>query len=85
VIGGAFDCCLRTGIKFYSVINGIEEKRERYPDIIHSSHSNLGIPLHSGSSIEIAETTKIVENFHRYYLQIANQYLWICYIVKQIT
>ena len=41
-----------------------------YPVIIHNSGSNLGIPLHSVSKIEIAETTKVVENCHRY-LQIA--------------
>jgi UDP-N-acetyl-D-mannosaminuronic acid dehydrogenase len=70
VIGGVYDCCLRAGMQFYSAINGIEEKRERYPDTIHNSGSNLGIPLHSVSNIEIAETTKVVENCHRY-LQIA--------------
>jgi UDP-N-acetyl-D-mannosaminuronic acid dehydrogenase len=70
VIGGVYDCCLRTGMQFYSDIKSIEEKRERYPDIIHSSGNNLGIPLHSVSNIEIAETTKVVENCHRY-LQIA--------------
>jgi UDP-N-acetyl-D-mannosaminuronic acid dehydrogenase len=70
VIGGVYDCCLTAGMQFYSAINGIEEKRERYPDIIHNSGSNLGIPLHSVSNIEIAETTKVVENCHRY-LQIA--------------
>jgi UDP-N-acetyl-D-mannosaminuronic acid dehydrogenase len=70
VIGGVYDCCLRAGMQFYSAINGIEEERERYPDIIHNSGSNLGIPLHSVSNIEIAETTKVVENCHRY-LQIA--------------
>ena len=70
MIGGAFDCCLRTGMQFYSDINSIEEKRDRFPDIIQSSNSNLGITLHSVSNIEIAETTKIVENCHRY-LQIA--------------
>jgi UDP-N-acetyl-D-mannosaminuronate dehydrogenase len=41
VIGGVFDCCLRAGMQFYSEINCIEEKRERHPNIIHSSHSNL--------------------------------------------
>jgi UDP-N-acetyl-D-mannosaminuronic acid dehydrogenase len=70
VIGGVYDCCLRAGMQFYKCINGIEEKRESHPDIIYSSHSNLGIPLHSVSNIEIAETTKIVENCHRY-LQVA--------------
>jgi UDP-N-acetyl-D-mannosaminuronic acid dehydrogenase len=70
VMGGVYDCCLRAGMEFYSAINGIKEKRERYPDIIPNSGSNLGIPLHSVSKIEIAETTKVVENCHRY-LQIA--------------
>ena len=68
VIGGVYDCCLRAGMQFYNGINSIEEKS--YPDIIHSSHSNLGIPLHLVSNIDIAETTKIVENCHRH-LQIA--------------
>ena len=57
-------------MQFYNGISSIEEERERHPDIIHSSGSNLGIPLHSVSDIEIAETTKVVENCHRY-LQIA--------------
>ena len=57
-------------MQFYNGINSIEEKRGSYPDTIHSSDNNLGIPLHSVPNIEIAETTKIVENCHRY-LQIA--------------
>ncbi len=70
VIGGVYDCCLRAGMQFYNGINSIEEKRESYPDIINSFDSNLEIPLHSVSNIEIAETTKVVENCHRY-LQVA--------------
>jgi UDP-N-acetyl-D-mannosaminuronic acid dehydrogenase len=70
VIGGVYDCCFRAGMQFYNGINSIEEERKRYPDILHSSGSNLGIPMHSVSNIEIAETTKVVENCHRY-LQIA--------------
>jgi len=70
VIGGVYDCCLRAGMQFYSDINCIEEKGDRHSDIIHTSHSNLGITLHSVSNIEIAETTKVVENCHRY-LQVA--------------
>ena len=31
-------------------ISSIEEERERYPDIIPSSGSNLGIPMHSVST-----------------------------------
>jgi UDP-N-acetyl-D-mannosaminuronic acid dehydrogenase len=64
VIGGVYDCCLRAGMQFYSATNGIEA------DIDHSSDSNLEIPLHSVSNVEIAESTKVVENCHRY-LQIA--------------
>ena len=37
VIGGVYDCCLGPGMQFYSAINGIEGKRERYHDIIHNS------------------------------------------------
>jgi UDP-N-acetyl-D-mannosaminuronic acid dehydrogenase len=70
VIGGVYDCCLSAGMQFYSSSYSIEEKRQRHPDIIHSFDSNLGIPLHSVSNIEIAETTKVVENCHRY-LQVA--------------
>jgi UDP-N-acetyl-D-mannosaminuronic acid dehydrogenase len=70
VIGGAYDCCLRAGMEFYNGINSIEEEGERYPDTIHSADRNLGIPLHSVSNVETAETTKVVENCHRY-LQIA--------------
>src|SRR5262249_5867979 len=70
VIGGVYDCCLRAGMQIYNGINSIKEKREICPDIIHSPDSNLGIPLHSVSNIEIAETTKVVENCHRY-LQVA--------------
>jgi UDP-N-acetyl-D-mannosaminuronate dehydrogenase len=57
-------------MQFYNGISSIEEERERYPDIIPSSGSNLGIPMHSVSNVEIAETTKVVENCYRY-LQIA--------------
>ena len=72
IIGGAHDCCFRAGMQFYNGIGSIEEERERERDpyIIHSPSDNLGIPLHSVSNIEIAETTKVVENCNRY-LQIA--------------
>ena len=65
VIGGVFDCCLRAGMQFYNGINSIEEGRERHPDTVHIG-SNLAIPVLSVSNIEIAETTKVVENCHRY-------------------
>ena len=70
-------------MQFYSDINRIEEKRDRLPDIIHSSESNLGITLHSVSSVEVAETTKVVENCHRY-CKLPSLKSSI-YIVKQIT
>ena len=58
VIGGVCDCCLEVGMQFYT------------EDIKISERKSLGIPMHPVSQIEIAETTKIVENAHRY-LQIA--------------
>ena len=58
VIGGVCDCCLEVGMQFYT------------EDIKTNNKKSLGIPMHSVSQIEIAETTKIVENAHRY-LQIA--------------
>ncbi|MFY9795622.1 MAG: hypothetical protein WAK17_11435 [Candidatus Nitrosopolaris sp.] len=70
VIGGVYNCCIRAGMQFYTDTKGNEDKRERYPGIIHNFDSNLGIPLYSVSNIEIAETTKVVENCHRY-LQVA--------------
>jgi UDP-N-acetyl-D-mannosaminuronic acid dehydrogenase len=60
VIGGVCDCCLRVGMQFYSA-----------PVVTQtSSGKSLGIPMHPMSNIEIAETTKVAENAHRY-LQIA--------------
>ncbi len=61
VIGGVCNCCLKAGMQFYG---GAE--------VVSASISNrgLGIPMHPVSEVEIAETTKIVENAHRY-LQIA--------------
>jgi len=61
VVGGVGDCCLKVGMRFY----GLGE--ETSTPILNRS---LGIPLHPVSNIEIAETTKVVENAHRY-LQIA--------------
>jgi nucleotide sugar dehydrogenase len=64
VVGGVRDCCLQVGMRFYN-----------YDACGHSSTSydtrrSLGIPMHPVSAVEIAETTKVVENAHRY-LQIA--------------
>jgi UDP-N-acetyl-D-mannosaminuronic acid dehydrogenase len=62
VIGGVCDCCLKVGMQFYGA--AAEETSTPIP------YEGLGIPMHPVSSVEIAETTKIVENAHRY-LQIA--------------
>ena len=37
-----------------------------FTDNIHSSNSKFGITLHSVSNIDIAESTKVVENCHRF-------------------
>jgi UDP-N-acetyl-D-mannosaminuronic acid dehydrogenase len=85
VIGGVYDCCLKSGMQFYSgmrVVSNVNESTMR--SVHHNSdgsrggsgsrneneNANLGVPLHPVSSIEIAEITKIAENAHRY-LQIA--------------
>jgi len=60
VIGGVRDCCLKVGMQFYGA-----------PLMTQSpSGKGLGIPMHPVSNIEVAETTKVAENAHRY-LQIA--------------
>jgi UDP-N-acetyl-D-mannosaminuronic acid dehydrogenase len=71
VIGGVCDCCLKAAMRFYNGYTSIEDEvgRETSPTIT-SFHGSLGIPMYSVSNIEIAETTKVVENAHRY-LQIA--------------
>jgi UDP-N-acetyl-D-mannosaminuronic acid dehydrogenase len=71
VIGGVCDCCLRAGMRFYNDYTCIEDEAggDTSPTI-PSFHRSLGIPMYSVSNIEIAETTKVVENAHRY-LQIA--------------
>ena len=58
-------------MSFYNGYTSIEDGvgGETYPTI-PSFHRSLGIPMYSVSNIEIAETTKVVENAHRY-LQIA--------------
>jgi len=60
VIGGVCDCCLKIGMQFYGAPLMTQT----------SSGKGLGIPIHPVSNIEIAETTKVAENAHRY-LQIA--------------
>jgi UDP-N-acetyl-D-mannosaminuronic acid dehydrogenase len=61
VIGGVCNCCLKAGMQFYG---GAEVASAPI------SNRGLGIPMHPVSNVEIAETTKVVENAHRY-LQIA--------------
>jgi UDP-N-acetyl-D-mannosaminuronic acid dehydrogenase len=72
VIGGVSDCCLRAGMWFY---NGSKDNyavswKHDIDSNIFTPHRSLGIPMHTVSNVEIAETTKVVENAHRY-LQIA--------------
>ncbi len=72
VIGGVYDCCLKTAIRFYG---GKRSSLKENPNNGSKSRSSLlkrrlGIPVHPVSEIEIAELSKIVENTYRY-LQIA--------------
>jgi UDP-N-acetyl-D-mannosaminuronic acid dehydrogenase len=68
VIGGVCDCCLEAGMQFYGGVESVSVNTQSYS--LPSSLNSLGIPMHPVSEVEIAETTKIVENAHRY-LQIA--------------
>ena len=75
VIGGVSDCCLKAGMLFYNGSKdgyAIDEHQEEiYSTATQTSyHHGLDIPMHTVSNAEIAETTKVVENAHRY-LQIA--------------
>ena len=65
VIGGVCECCLKTGMQFYGVVDNVSVDGQSYSS--SSSLKSLGIPV---TNIEIAEITKIAENAHRY-LQIA--------------
>jgi UDP-N-acetyl-D-mannosaminuronate dehydrogenase len=58
LMGGIYDCCLSSGLEFYSGQD------------IHGNHNHLGIPMHTVSSVEVSELSRIVENSYRY-LQIA--------------
>src|SRR5919108_1726052 len=70
VIGGMCECCLKAGTTFYSgYANASGRQSESYPSS-HNFRPSLGIPMHPLSNIEVAETTKVVENAHRF-LQIA--------------
>lgn len=82
VVGGVCDCCLKAALEFYSDRNTDADTTKTSTAITNASTSELSndgnnnnnksldIPMHPVSKIEIAETTKIVENAHRY-LQIA--------------
>ena len=83
VIGGVYDCCIRDGIHFYNnqqpvenmnftgtISTGVASLEPCLNSSIVTNNKSLEIPMHPVSKIEIAETTKVVENAHRY-LQIA--------------
>jgi UDP-N-acetyl-D-mannosaminuronic acid dehydrogenase len=82
VVGGVCDCCLKAALEFYSDRNTDTTITNTSTAIANASTSELSnngnnnnnksldIPMHPVSKVEIAETTKIVENAHRY-LQIA--------------
>jgi UDP-N-acetyl-D-mannosaminuronic acid dehydrogenase len=82
VIGGVHDCCLKTGMQFYTGMSVVSKVNESTMRGVHrnsnntgssssnNENENLGIPLYPVSSIEIAEITKVAENADRY-LQIA--------------
>ncbi len=69
VIGGVCECCLKAGMQFYDGTDSVSVNSQSYSSS-SSIPKSLGIPMHPVSEVEIAETTKIVENAHRY-LQIA--------------
>jgi nucleotide sugar dehydrogenase len=68
VMGGVCECCLKAGMQFYSGVDNVRVDAQSYSS--SCSLKSLGIPIHPVTNIEIAETTKIAENAHRY-LQIA--------------
>jgi UDP-N-acetyl-D-mannosaminuronic acid dehydrogenase len=75
IVGGVCDCCLKTALEFYSDRNTNTaitnaSTSELSNDGNNNNNKSLVIPMHPVSKVEIAETTKIVENAHRY-LQIA--------------
>ena len=84
VVGGVCDCCLKAALEFYSdrntdtntttktstAITNASTSELSNDDNNNNNNKSLDIPMHPVSKIEIAETTKIVENAHRY-LQIA--------------
>ncbi len=71
VIGGVSDCCLKAGMWFYSGSKGsfaVDRKQKEVLSITYTSYHGLGlgVPMYMVSNAEIAETTKVVENAHRY-------------------
>jgi UDP-N-acetyl-D-mannosaminuronic acid dehydrogenase len=62
VIGGVYDCCLRSGMQFFSGTESATGDSGIY--------QGLRVPMLPLSKVEMAELTKIIENSHRY-LQIA--------------
>jgi len=80
IVGGVSNCCLQHGLNFYdgrevTVISPQTSTTEtssttETPTSTTTVIKSLSIPMHSVSSVEVAELTKIVENAHRY-LQIA--------------
>ena len=73
VVGGVCDCCLKAALEFYSDRNtntAITNASTFELSKDGNNYKSLAIPMHPVSKVEIAETTKIVENAHRY-LQIA--------------
>jgi UDP-N-acetyl-D-mannosaminuronate dehydrogenase len=76
VIGGVHDCCLQEGMRFYNR-QSVQQTNTNTTAIVSTlepglnismvtNNKSLEIPMHPVSSVEIAETTKIVENAHRY-------------------
>jgi UDP-N-acetyl-D-mannosaminuronic acid dehydrogenase len=74
IVGGVCDCCLKTALEFYSDRNTntaiTNASTSELSNDGNNNNKSLVIPMHPVSKVEIAETTKIVENAHRY-LQIA--------------
>jgi UDP-N-acetyl-D-mannosaminuronate dehydrogenase len=70
VIGGMCECCLKAGMTFYNGYTIASGRQSLSYTSSPNFRPSLGIPMHSLSNIEVAETTKVVENAHRF-LQIA--------------
>jgi UDP-N-acetyl-D-mannosaminuronic acid dehydrogenase len=72
IVGGVCDCCLKTALEFYSdrnnntAITNTSTSELSNDGNNNNNNKSLAIPMHPVSKVEIAETTKIVENAHRY-------------------